>query len=86
MKNKELLKKMTSRKFLLALAGFLMGLFTLLRVDKETSIQVVGLIVSGVSIGGYLFAEGTLDYVGMTYSDNPKHEATEDSQSEEKNL
>lgn len=65
MKGINILKKMTSRKFLISLGGFLMGLFALLKVDHDVSVQVVGLILSGISIAGYLIAETSLDQLGM---------------------
>ena len=49
----------------MSLGGFLMGLFALLKIDHDVSVQVVGLILSGISIAGYLIAETSLDQLGM---------------------
>lgn len=84
MKLNSFLKRLTSRKFLMALAGFLMGLFTLLKIDQSTSVQVVGLIVSGISIAGYLIAETTLDHANIMNEYDSANYAEEEPTDENK--
>lgn len=60
--NKEtIIRKLTSRKLWVALAGFVAGLYVALGGDAETAETVSGLIMSGASVLGYLLAEGLTD-------------------------
>ena len=60
--NKEIIiRKLTSRKFWLALAGFIAGLYVALGGDPETAETITGLIISGATVVGYLLAEGLTD-------------------------
>lgn len=60
--NKEILiRKLTSRKLWVALAGFVAGLYVALGGTAETAEVISGLIMSGASVLGYLLAEGLAD-------------------------
>ena len=60
--NKEtIIRKLTSRKLWVALAGFVAGLYVALGGSAETAETVSGLIMSGASVLGYLLAEGLTD-------------------------
>lgn len=61
MTKQDIIRKLTSRKFWLALAGFIAGLYVALGGDAETAETVSGLIMSGASVLGYLLAEGLTD-------------------------
>lgn len=56
-----IIRKLTSRKLWVALAGFVAGLYVALGGDAETAEIVSGLIMSGASVLGYLLAEGLTD-------------------------
>ena len=60
--NKEvIIRKLTSRKLWVALAGFVSGLIVALNGDAETAETVSGLILQGAAVLGYLIAEGMAD-------------------------
>ena len=60
--NKEtLIRKLTSRKLWVAVAGFVSGLIVANNGSAETAEVVSGLILQGASILGYLLAEGLAD-------------------------
>lgn len=62
MKKEDLIRKLTSRKFWFALAGFVAGLIAAFGGSEATAAEVSGLIMSGASVLGYLLAEGLADY------------------------
>jgi len=61
MDKEAIIRKLTSRKLWVALAGFVAGLYVALGGDAETAETVSGLIMSGASVLGYLLAEGLTD-------------------------
>ena len=56
-----LIRKLTSRKFWVAVAGFVSGLIVAVDGDAETAATVGGLILQGAAVLGYLLAEGLAD-------------------------
>lgn len=56
-----IIRKLTSRKFWMAVAGFITGLMVALGETAETAEAVAGLIMSGATVLGYLLAEGLTD-------------------------
>ena len=61
MDKETIIRKLTSRKLWVALAGFVAGLYVALGGTAETAETVSGLIMSGASVLGYLLAEGLTD-------------------------
>ena len=60
--NKEtIIRKLTSRKLWVAVAGFVSGLIIAFDGDAETAETISGLILQGASVLGYLIAEGLAD-------------------------
>jgi hypothetical protein len=60
--NKEaIIRKLTSRKLWVAVAGFVSGLIVALDGEAETAETISGLILQAASVIGYLFAEGLAD-------------------------
>lgn len=57
----DIIRKLTSRKFWMAVAGFVSGLLVAMGEDAATAETVSGLIMSGASVLGYLLAEGLAD-------------------------
>lgn len=64
MTKEDLIRKLTSRKFWMAVAAFVSGLIVAFKGDAETAETVSGLIMSGASVIGYLLAEGLADSNG----------------------
>ena len=54
-------RKLTSRKFWLAIASFVAGLLLLNKVDADTIDKISGLILSFGTVVGYIFGEGLID-------------------------
>ena len=54
-------RKLTSRKFWVAVAGFISGLILAFGGSSETAETVSGVILAGASVIGYLLAEGLAD-------------------------
>ena len=60
--NKEaIIRKLTSRKLWVAIAGFVSGLIIAFDGDAETAETISGLILQGASVLGYIIAEGMSD-------------------------
>ena len=58
---KDLMRKLTSRKLWVAIAGFVSGLIVAFDGNAEMAETVSGLILQGASVLGYLIAEGLAD-------------------------
>lgn len=56
-----IIRKLTSRKLWVAIAGFVAGLVVALDGDSETAETISALILQGASVLGYLLAEGLAD-------------------------
>lgn len=61
MKKEDIIRKLTSRKLWVAIAGFVSGLIVAFGDDAGTAETVSGLILQAASILGYLLAEGLAD-------------------------
>ena len=61
MTKKDIVRKLTSRKLWMAVAGFVAGLIVAFGESAELAETVSGLIMSGASVLGYLLAEGLAD-------------------------
>lgn len=62
-------RKLTSRKFWAAVAGFVSMLIIALGKDAETAQTITGLIMAGASLIGYMIGEGLADSWHIEYSD-----------------
>ena len=63
-------KKLTSRKFWMALVGFIVPMLIAFGVSEEVAAQVSGIIMSGASVVAYIIAEGLVDANSATWNDN----------------
>lgn len=61
MAKQSFIQKITSRKFWVALAGFISGLIVAFGGGEGTASTVSGIILQGASVIGYLLAEGLTD-------------------------
>lgn len=61
MKMETIIRKLTSRKLWVAVAGFVSGLVVAFDGDAETAETISGLILQGAAVLGYLLAEGLAD-------------------------
>ena len=82
MTKEDLIRKLTSRKLWMALAGFVSGLIAAFGGTSETAETVSGIILAGASVLGYLLAEGLTDAasavtqeIGKDYTDKGEENA-----------
>ena len=61
MNREDIIRKLTSRKFWLAVVAFVSGILTAFKVDGGTAETVSGLIMAGASVIAYILAEGLVD-------------------------
>jgi len=64
MEKKDIIRKLTSRKFWLALTGFIVALLVAFKVDNGSIEQVSSIIMSFGSLIAYILAEGFADGSG----------------------
>lgn len=57
----DIIRKLTSRKFWVAVAAFVSGLIVAFDGNAETAETVSGIILQGAAVLGYLLAEGLTD-------------------------
>ena len=64
MSKTDIIRKLTSRKFWLAVVGFITPLLLAFSVSESTTAQVTAMIRAGADVLGYLLAEGLSDASG----------------------
>ena len=57
-------RKLTSRKFWLAVVGLVSGLLMAFKVDSETAETISGVIMAAASVIAYTIGEGLADAAG----------------------
>lgn len=60
-----LIRKLTSRKFWVAVVGFITPLLLAFGVEETSVNQVTAIIMAGADVVAYLIAEGMADAAGM---------------------
>ena len=65
-------RKLSSRKFWMAIALFVSGLILAFGGSKETADTVMGVIMQGAAVIAYIVAEGLVDQENAAYY-TPKH-------------
>ena len=73
-------RKLTSRKFWAAVAGFVSMLIVALGKNAETAQTVTGLIMAGASLVAYMIGEGLADSAGAA---SATHDESEEADKEE---
>lgn len=66
-------KKLSSRKFWLAVVGLISGILTLFKMPESDVAQIGGVIMAVGSVVSYILAEGFIDAAnaGYVYEDDP---------------
>ena len=64
--SESLKRKLSSRKFWVAVAGFVSGLIVALGGKASTAETISGCILQGAAVLGYLLAEGMADAAGAS--------------------
>ena len=62
---KTFIKKLTSRKFILCIAGLIVGVALAFGADGETITALAGAVTSLVSLVTYIIAEGKIDAAAL---------------------
>ncbi len=77
--NKEaIIRKLTSRKLWVTVAGFVSGLIIALGGEADTAETVAGCILQGAAVLGYLLAEGLTDYGATKQQQLPTEEGEDE--------
>ena len=66
MKKEDIIRKLTSRKFWVALVGFITPLLLAFGVAESNAAQITAIIIAGADVLGYLLAEGLTDAAGAS--------------------
>lgn len=69
-----IIRKLTSRKFWMALAAFISGLIVAFGGKQDTASTVSGVILQGAAVLGYLLAEGLTDVANVNGDKDPSDE------------
>lgn len=65
MNKQDVIRKLTSRKFWVAVVGFITPLLLAFGVAETTVTQVTAIIMAGADVVAYLIAEGMADSSGV---------------------
>jgi hypothetical protein len=65
-------RKLTSRKFWLAITGFITPLLLAFGVSDAAATQITSIILSGASVIAYILAEGWVDANATESEDKPE--------------
>lgn len=60
----DIVRKLTSRKFWLAVVGFVTPLLLAFGMEENSTAQITAIIMAGADVLGYLLAEGLADSKG----------------------
>ena len=60
------MKKLTSRKFITAIAGIIAGIVMIFGVDRDVVSTVSGAAISLASLVAYIVTEGRIDAAGIS--------------------
>lgn len=69
MTKQDFIRKLTSRKFWLAVASFVSMLIVYFTGDNTKAESISALIIAGASVVGYLIGEGLADHAGALPAD-----------------
>ena len=61
MKKEDIIRKLTSRKFWMAVVGFVTGILVAFNFSAESIEKITGIIMSGATLVAYILAEGMVD-------------------------
>jgi len=85
MEKQDWIRKLTSRKFWVAMAGFVSMILLAFGVSESTAAQVSAIIMAGATVVAYIVGEGLIDAAGAKGAplifpepDEPPEEAPEE--------
>ena len=65
MNKNDIIRKLTSRKFWLAIAAFISELIVAFKGDAATAETISGMIMAGATVIAYIVGEGLIDTAGI---------------------
>ena len=68
MNRQDIIRKLTSRKFWLAIAAFITELIVAFKCDAETAETISGMIMAGATVIAYVLGEGLIDAANVSDS------------------
>lgn len=68
MKKEDIIRKLCSRKFAVALIGFITALLVAFKLDENQIAQVTAIVGSFLTLIAYIFAEGQTDVASLNSS------------------
>jgi hypothetical protein len=68
MNRQDIIRKLTSRKFWLAIAAFITELIVAFKGDAATAETVSGMIMAGATVIAYVLGEGLIDAANVSDS------------------
>lgn len=83
MSKNDLIRKLTSRKFWLALASFVSMLIIYFTGDNSKAESISALIIAGASVVGYLIGEGLADSANSNTTGSEVNNSDADSATDE---
>lgn len=82
MTKEDIIRKLCSRKFWIAIAGFVTGLLVFFGGSEAQASQITALIMSGASVIAYILGEGLIDAArenGDNYYMEPEEKPPEEN-------
>ena len=68
MNKQDIIRKLTSRKFWLAIAAFITELIVVFKGDAATAETISGMIMAGATVIAYVLGEGLIDAANVSDS------------------
>ena len=68
MKKEDIIRKLTSRKFWLAIAAFITELIVAFKGDAATAETISGMMMAGATVIAYVLGEGLIDAANVSDS------------------
>lgn len=81
MTKKDLIRKLTSRKFISALLGFITAVLIAFKMSENEIAQIVAIVGSFMTLISYIFVEGNIDDTYALMKPNNEEQKEEDNES-----
>lgn len=78
---KDLIRKLTSRKFISALLGFITAVLIAFKMSENEIAQIVAIVGSFMTLISYIFVEGNIDDTYALMKPNNEEQKEEDNES-----
>lgn len=80
MTKKDLIRKLTSRKFISALLGFITAVLIAFKMSENEIAQIVAIVGSFMTLISYIFVEGNIDDTYALMKPNDEEQKEEDNE------